>query len=350
MSAEVLRRIPRDAPAGEWTAHDALVASHPHGTLQQTYVWARFQATFPDRHPEGVFEVVEDGRTTFTASVISQRLPGGYTYLLIPRGFLTYEGVSPRTFERLCTYFRHAYPKALFVRFDPPVERTSPDATLFLGAMRSLRAHVSPVETTPTTTLVLDLSQPGEQLLARMHPKGRYNMKVATRHGVVCRTGTAADIARAYPLLRETAVRTGISVHAARVYHAMLESLGAHAALELAELEGELLAAIITTRFHGTTTYYYGASSSVRRECMAPYLLQWHAIRKARTQGDRRYDFLGIAPPGSTGHPLAGVTEFKRKFGGDVREEVPPHDVLLRPVLARLFRVARKAAHVLRRR
>jgi len=43
---------------------------------------------------------------------------------------------------------------------------------------------------------------------------------------------------------------------------------------------------------------------------MAPYLVQWEAMRYAKKHNKTTYDFLGI------GEHLEGVTSFKKKFGG----------------------------------
>lgn len=337
-------------PVTDLPAHDARVAAHPHGTLQQTSLWGRYQDTFPDRTWEGVFDFVDGDRHILTASVVAQRLPAGATYLLIPRGFLVGRA-EPEDFSAFTHALHARFPSAVFVRFDPALARDTDAAQLYEAGMRAARAVPSAVETTPTTTLLLDLALPEDALLAQMHHKGRYNIRVAERHGVVCRAGTDADLPTFAALLRETAVRTGISVHQERVYRAMLDALGDHAALAVAEFEGSIAAAILTTRFAGVTTYYYGASSQAQKQVMAPYLLQWYAIRTAKSAGDRWYDFLGIAPEGAdASHPLSGVTDFKRKFGGIVRSEVPPMEVILRPVLHRAFRMGRRIRAILRHR
>ncbi len=335
--------------AQAWEAHDVALGT-TGGPLQQSFAWASYQSTFHDRQPEGVFALQEEHGSALTLSLVSQRLPRGMTYLMAPRGPLIDASASPRALASLQRALRAAFPNALFCRLDPALAIDSPDAPRWNEMLTNARAWPSYVETTPTTTLLLDLSNSENALLAQMHPKGRYNIKVAERHGVVCRRGDVTDLPRVHALLRETASRTGIAVHPEHVYAKMLASLGPIAALELAEIDGELLAALITTQFGGTTTYYYGASGGTHREAMAPYALQWHAIRAARSAGDRWYDFLGIAPVGaSSDHPLAGVTDFKRKFGGIFRTDVPPIDLPLRPTLARAFRLARKARSLLRR-
>ena len=84
------------------------------------------------------------------------------------------------------------------------------------------------------------------------------------------------------------------------------------------------------TFFSGTATYYYGASDHIYRSFMAPYLLQWTAIRAAKQRGLRVYDFLGIAPENQTSkHSLDGVTSFKRKFGGRVAQYLSSSELVL---------------------
>ena len=73
-----------------------------------------------------------------------------------------------------------------------------------------------------------------------------------------------------------------------------------------ATYEGQVIAAGIFVYYHGVALYYYGASTSdseLRRH-MAPYLIQWEAMREGKMRGCTIYDFLGIAPPGSLSHPL----------------------------------------------
>jgi peptidoglycan pentaglycine glycine transferase (the first glycine) len=53
------------------------------------------------------------------------------------------------------------------------------------------------------------------------------------------------------------------------------------------------MAAVILVRFGDRVIYMYGASRNEARERMPNHLLQWEAIRWARAQGCRVYDFWG---------------------------------------------------------
>ena len=75
----------------------------------------------------------------------------------------------------------------------------------------------------------------------------------------------------------------------------MLLNLKGTAKLYMATYEDNNLSGIIVTQHGKTATYYYGASSNMHRELKAPSLLQWIAIKDAKSEGIEVYDFLGIS-------------------------------------------------------
>jgi len=108
------------------------------------------------------------------------------------------------------------------------------------------------------------------------------------------------------------------------------------------------LAGLMAFAFGAEAIYMYGASSDAGREHMPTYLLQWEAMRWARTQGCRRYDFWGIPDDPTAEAPAAGdnpnvrqglwgVYRFKQGFGG--REVTYPGawDFVYRPLAYRLY-------------
>ena len=92
----------------------------------------------------------------------------------------------------------------------------------------------------------------------------------------------------------------------------------------------------------------YGASDEQYRHLMAPSLLQWKAMKLCRARGCTRYDLLGIdAPPdGAATHPnepqrvssaWAGVTRFKKQFGGAVMIYPKEREIVLRPMMKKFI-------------
>ena len=102
----------------------------------------------------------------------------------------------------------------------------------------------------------------------------------------------------------------------------------------MATHENKPIAGLIGVKWQGTAMYYYGASSYEHRHLMAPYLLQWEAIRRAKANGCKAYDLLGISPDSAPlDDPWAGISDFKRKFGGTVVTYPPEQMLVLKPVV-----------------
>ncbi|HTK56103.1 MAG TPA: peptidoglycan bridge formation glycyltransferase FemA/FemB family protein, partial [Gemmatimonadales bacterium] len=99
--------------------------------------------------------------------------------------------------------------------------------------------------------------------------------------------------------------------------------------LYFAELGDRRLAAAITIHCGGRATYFFGASHPEGREHMAPYLLQFEMMRRAKARHCAWYDLWGIAPRDAPGHRWAAISEFKLKFGGRRLSLVPTLDLVL---------------------
>ena len=72
---------------------------------------------------------------------------------------------------------------------------------------------------------------------------------------------------------------------------------------------------------------FYGASSDAHRNLMAPYAIQWAAMRWAKARGCSTYDLWGVPDQDEEilenefverTDGLWGVYRFKRGFGGQV--------------------------------
>ena len=171
----------------------------------------------------------------------------------------------------------------------------------------------------PADTLLFDLTKSEEILLAQMHPKTRYNIRLAEKKGVKATIDVVDSLEEAWNLFEQTATRGAFRLHARSYYEQMRKSLQkkeCRVFFAKAEQGGEILAVNIMIDQGKTRTYLHGASSNQHREMMAPYVLHWELIKDAKKQGLKEYDWWGIAPKGSgEEHPWVGVTRFKKGFG-----------------------------------
>jgi hypothetical protein len=180
----------------------------------------------------------------------------------------------------------------------------------------------APRDLLPPDTVLLDVTRSEDELLARMHHKTRYNIRLAQRRGVVVHEGTLADLPAWYELYVETMQRHHLRPLPLAHFKTMLEERAEGSAspvvtkMLLARHEGTLLAGMLLALAPTRATYLYGGSTRAHRDLMASYAMQWAAIRQAKAHGCIDYDMFGAAPGNGHAHPLSGVHRFKIGFGG----------------------------------
>ncbi|MCB2196869.1 MAG: peptidoglycan bridge formation glycyltransferase FemA/FemB family protein [Bacteroidetes bacterium] len=176
----------------------------------------------------------------------------------------------------------------------------------------------------PKDTLFIDLTKNEEDILMHMKSKTRYNIRLSERKGVTVRKAQMDDISIWYDLYKETCTRNGIFLDNLEYFKTVLKTDAtdtkspATVELLIAEYENKPLAAIFVVYSGKRATYLYGASSSRNRNLMAPYLLQWEAIKRSKQKNCAEYDMFGIAPYRDPSHPMYGLYRFKTGFGGNI--------------------------------
>lgn len=175
-------------------------------------------------------------------------------------------------------------------------------------------------------TALIDLTQNNESILARMKPKGRYNIRVAEKSNVEVEqvSYNEENLDVFYSLLGETLERDGFAANSREYFRTFLQYLETYnlGGIFFATREGEVIAGGIFIFYKKTALYYYGASSSdnTKRKYMASYLLQWKALEEAKKRGCEIFDFLGISSPDELNSHLAGVTDFKLKLTNETKQ------------------------------
>lgn len=273
------------------------------------------------------------GRATLRiGSVLAIRhaLPLGFHYWYVPRPAL--EERSLREILR-----RGDSSGALFIKIDPA--GLPPDIGVPVFPARSLQ---------PATTIYINCRAPDDELMAGMHPKTRYNIRLSERHGVIVRAVQYATVGKDLQvflrLLSDTARRDGFHPHPAAHYKAILgEGSGDFSnVLFLAERGGNPIAGAIVNFYRpsGIATYLHGGSSYDERSRMAPYMLHWGIIRVCREKGLASYDLGGIDKL-----RWPGLTRFKEGFGGIIHRFPQSLDYALRPCPYAVYRLQDRLRH-----
>ena len=182
-------------------------------------------------------------------------------------------------------------------------------------------------------TVLVDLSATEEEMLARMKPKTRYNVRLAEKKGVTTRTGTVDDLPMLYKMYAETSVRDGFVIRDENDYMTLWK-LFMHSTVHgqpstvtlIAEVDNQPVAAIFLFMFAGRAYYVYGMSRNMHREKMPTYLLQWEAMKRAKASGCSAYDLWGAPEVFDESDSMWGVYRFKEGLGGEVVRTLGAYD------------------------
>jgi len=324
-AASVAARAAAAAPAERWAAWDRFLEATPATGFMQSSWWADLRATVGYTHFAAILK--EAGGIIGGAMVQRLRHRSGVVFYYIQDGPVLPDdpGLAEDVLEATLADIdaRRASEKETVSHLR--IEPRWPDAAL--PGFEPVAHKDRYVE--PRDTFCVDLRPEHADILAAMKPKGRYNISVARRHGVAIVEDTSprglADFLRIY---RDTAGRQGFRTKPASYFESLLGIAAPRrrASLHLAEHDGARLAAALVIRFGSRATYFYGGSLDVRRHVMAPYLLHFDIMCRAKQAGCEWYDLWGVAPEADAAHPWAGISVLKRRFGGREVRLVPTLD------------------------
>jgi len=329
------------ANQSEWDA--AVLAGGGH--LLQSWRWGEFKNRFGWEVER--IAVPRDGRAA-VAQVLF-RTKAGLSVGYIPRG-PAWPDDDPDAVGDLWAHIDEVARRRRTLAIIVEPDRSLPDQPPQVQGLR-LRPGSEPIQ--PARSVKVDLLD-DQSLMDQMHPKTRYNVRLAVRRGVTTRIAEHPDdsIGAFYDMLRDTASRNDFVVHAPDYYRQFLRVFADNACLLLAEIEGKPVAGVIAAVFGTEGIYMYGASSTRERAHGAAFLLQHDSMRWARSRGALRYDLWGIPEydpessasesrdrlAASTGNDRRGLYEFKTRFGGQIVRYPPPLERVYHPFLATLAR------------
>lgn len=304
------------------------VSARAGKTLWQSDEWKRYQESLG--REVRIYVVEDDNKITASALVVIDRTALGFCTWNVPRGPVFLNAKSGK--EIIDFLLEEAKKEKCITLHVSPIEEIHHEKL-----SRSKRHEQ------PEATLVVDLAQTDEKILEQMKQKGRYNIRLAEKNGVTVQP--SQDVAAFHELLQDTSERDAFGVHNTTHYQKFLDNL-AGSFLLLAHDSGnekKPIAGLMGVIWGDTGIYYYGASRYASRSLMAPYALQWAAIKLCKTAGCTHYDLLGIAPPNNPEHHAwKGITGFKEKFGGVLVTYPPEQEAVLKPFAKTALSVKRK--------
>lgn len=276
--------------------------------------------------------VIRDGETIVGgAQVFTQELAPGKSYYYVPEGPVVPEDEADgaQVFQAVLDFVdqrRKTDDRIVTHLHIEPRWQTVP------GFVSGLQPRASSLE--PRNTLYIDLTASVDVMLARMKPKGRYNINLARRHGVaVVEDASARGLDDFLSIYHATVARHGLEAKRTLLFDHLHAHFVKHerGSIFFAEYQGVRIAVALVVYFGRRATYFFGGSLAMHRRVMAPYLLHFHIMLNAKQRGCHWYDMYGIAPLSEPNHKWADLSSFKRKLGGTDLNFVPAMDLVYDP-------------------
>jgi lipid II:glycine glycyltransferase (peptidoglycan interpeptide bridge formation enzyme) len=289
------------------------------GGFLQSKQWEEFQ----NKISRKTFRV-DEGVLTYLA--IKHELPIVGSYFFIPRGPIRIQKLKLKDqnknlklkiqLDRLIKIAKEN--NAGWIRIEPQSFKDLEEINEALGGKHMIKKSKKDHE--PAQTLLIDLLQNEENILAAMKAKTRYNIRLSEKKGVRIYSSWRPENVRSFlNLMSETAKRDKIRNHPDDYYLKMIEAIPEEKLkLFLAEVNKQVIAGALVVFYDQVATYLHGASSDNFRNMMAPFGLQWAAIKEAKRRGFKFYD-LGGTSLATKDHPVAkeswaGISRFKVGF------------------------------------
>ena len=306
---------------------DDFVQQFSHSELLESTAWLELQQQFYSVERLGYYY---QQSLVAVATFIRRPFLAGYCYYYSPRGpiFINNQAAIdfwPAMLADIKPWLTQR--RALFWRLEPICQ---PEQLNFI----QLGLQPGP-DIQPSQSRILNINQSEEAILEQMHPKTRYNIRLASKRGVTVEKADQSNFADFWRLMAITGQRDSFHLHQPQYYQAIIQA--PFSQLLVAKWQGQVLAVGLFAYWGQTAVYLHGASDNQQRQLMAPYLIQWQAIQLAQERACQRYDLFGI---NSAKWP--GVTRFKQGFGGFIVNYPGSFDWPAHQLFYRFYKIIRR--------
>lgn len=287
----------------------------PWYTFLQSFEWGEFQKLNKNK----IFRIggYLNGKLALISLIIKIKAKRG-SFLLCPHGPLIAETANTdkhEIFAQFTDYLRDLSKKenVAFFRLCPVLENTAENNAM----LSTMGYRFAPIHQHAETTWLLDLDKSPEILLSDMRKTTRYLIKRAEKEGVkIAEDNSETAIAEFIKMHKVHAKQTNYEAFSGKYIVNLFKAFGNNISLKFAKYNGDATAGSVIIYSGAEAAYYLAVSDNKHPQFSPAYLLQWAGITQAKNRGVKRYNFWGISPDANPNHPLAGVSLFKRGFGG----------------------------------
>ena len=334
-------------------AWDALLLRLPDPDVRQAFAWGQIRS---GHHGHAYRYAAFAGDAPVAAmSVIPWTLAPGASLLYASRGPVVDPAAGEAAWQGVLAIARviGRRSRGIVLRMSPGVMR---DQSPLHDELTARGVRALPDEWTswnaPRISMTLDLTASETDVKRRMRESTRLSLTRAAKHGVkIADELDDGALARFHQMLALSGRRRAFPVRPLEYFRALRDAYVARGAgcLLMANHDGHDLGGLLAVRF-GRRGYLLhsclDAESEEVRKLRVGAGLHWEVIRWARAHGCTAMDWggAGTGYPPRPEHVGYGIYDFKHGFGCRLEHYSGYYDIVFRPALYRLFRLAERHA------
>jgi peptidoglycan pentaglycine glycine transferase (the first glycine) len=261
----------------------------------QLWGWGEVKAAHNWR-VERVF-VKDDDQLLGLGQLLIRTLPWPFKALVyLPRGPVIQQEHRARVLKALAGYAKRRY-GAVVITVEPDWQ-TMPELEGW---------HASSNTILIPRTLILDLKNSEDELLAHMTKKTRQYIRKSEKEAITIRqVKSREELQACLEIYKQTASRANFALHDDHYYVDVFEKLGDHSPVMAAFLDNAPVAFLWLAISETAAFELYGGMNDDGQRLRANYALKWQTIQCMKRWGIERYDFNGLLND--------GVSTFKQGF------------------------------------
>ncbi|MCK4891156.1 MAG: peptidoglycan bridge formation glycyltransferase FemA/FemB family protein [Candidatus Pacebacteria bacterium] len=301
---------------------ESFIQENAKSTFLQSWNWGEFNKNTGEKIWRlGIFD---NKKIIAVALIIKVNAKRG-SFLFVPHGpIIKVFGTQYSVFSILNELFNYLKDlgkkeKSGFLRISSIFENTVESLKIFKSyGFKNAPIHMMH----PETTWLLDITKPEDEILKDMRKTHRNLIRRAVKDGVEIIQSTDEKYLKAfYSIYMETVQRHKFVPFSYNYIKSEIDAFKNDDQISIfsAKYNGKIISSAIILFYGNQAFYHHGASSSEYNKIPSSYLILWEAIKEARKRNREIFNFYGIVE-NKPKHPWAGLSKFKKGFGGYQKE------------------------------
>ncbi|MCX7589482.1 MAG: aminoacyltransferase [Patescibacteria group bacterium] len=194
----------------------------------------------------------------------------------------------------------------------------------------------------PSTTIIINLNKNIDTIFKEIKKDRRYAINLAIKNNVkILNFDNQKDKLNYFDIFWKIFIKTNkrhkIKYYDQNYYKEILNlNNKCYSELFLAEYDKKFIAGAILIIYQNIGYYFLAASDENFSKINAPSLIAWEMIKKSKNLGLKYFDFVGIS---LTNKKWAGLTNFKKDFGGDIISHIGTFDFIFNRFLYIIYKI-----------